>query len=87
MHCVKLKTLKPLKSNLSVQKNTVIPVSTTTSHVMSQSYSVPSILNGANVHGNVIIHYGNPSVSTEEKENAQPQKKRKWVIYDSSDSD
>jgi len=54
---------------------------------MSQSYSVPSILNGANVHGNVIIHYGNPSVSTEEKENAQPQKKRKWVIYDSSDSD
>lgn len=68
------------KSSNLVQKTTDMSVR------MSENYSVPSILQGATVKGNVIINYGNP---TEEKENyqRQTQKKRKWVIYDSSDSD
>ncbi|CAC5377808.1 unnamed protein product [Mytilus coruscus] len=68
------------KSSNLVQKNTDMSVR------MSENYSVPSILHGATVKGNVIINYGNP---IEEKENYQRQtrKKRKWVIYDSSDSD
>ncbi|CAG2236797.1 unnamed protein product [Mytilus edulis] len=68
------------KSSNLVQKTTDMSVR------MSENYSVPSILQGATVKGNVIINYGNP---IEEKENyqRQTQKKRKWVIYDSSDSD
>ncbi|CAC5377815.1 unnamed protein product [Mytilus coruscus] len=68
------------KSSNLVQNNTDMSVR------MFENYSVPSILQGATVKGNVIINYGNP---IEEKENyqRQTQKKRIWVIYDSSDSD
>ncbi|CAC5377133.1 unnamed protein product [Mytilus coruscus] len=72
------------KSSNLVLKNT--DMSVRSSHITSENYSMPSILNGATVKGNIIINYGN---LVEEKENSQreTQKKRKWVIYGSSDSD